>query len=116
MTAIETNPRFETYVREQAVSGFLAAFDLADKEQGVSKAFGGIDGLINIVGTPLWCQLNPDDDGPSPEVEYADGQAALLAARMCRVLIDDPELLRYRAAWLEQWAAEVFARHGGRDG
>ena len=110
MSASEPQPLLERYVQEMAVGNFLAVFDLADKEEGIFEAFGSMDNLHNILGTELWAELNPEDD-PTPEVEYADAQAALLAARMCRVLIDDPELLPHRAAWLERWAADVFARY-----
>jgi hypothetical protein len=115
MTATETQPLIETYVKEQAVSNFLSVFAYVDKEQGIDESFGSLGGnaISNMVGVPLWTELNPGDD-PSPEVEYGDARAALLAARLCRILIDDPELLPYRAAHLEQWAAGVFARQPQR--
>src|SRR5262245_37293662 len=114
MTATATPAVPVQYIREEAPNDFLAVFDAADSEHGIHEALGR--NPSEFISDKLWNELNPDDD-PTPEVEYANAQAALLGAKLCRVLIDDPELLRYRARWLEQWAADIFAKHApvGRD-
>jgi hypothetical protein len=103
------------YLADQTLDCFVSAWAWVLTEEHeremFEQVFGDDGNPANMLDHKLWNRLHNDDGDPvNPDVDFVDWQANVIAARMLRLMLDRPEIIRERAEFYENRAIETFSK------